>query len=139
PVRIRLDVSGSASEGADYASLPHVGVLNLGVQAVAIDLTVAGDDGLFAGHETATVTLDQDENDDGQADNAFFVANGSASITIADSPHTVTAKAAGNALEGGADGEILVTLSGRNESGAPLTVEYSVAGDAVPGADYTAL
>src|SRR5690606_31939490 len=64
PVRIPLDVSGSASEGADYAPLPHVVVLNLGVQAVAIDVTAPGDDGLFEGDETVTVTLDQDENDD---------------------------------------------------------------------------
>ncbi|HEX7062171.1 MAG TPA: Calx-beta domain-containing protein [Woeseiaceae bacterium] len=138
-VRVPLEISGSATEGADYAPLPHVVVLNLGAQSLAIDVTVSGDDGLFEGDETVTVTLDEDEDDDGQPDGAFFVGNGSASITIVDSPHTVTAEAAGNALEGGEEGEILVRLSGRNESGAPLTVDYSVAGDAEPGVDYTAL
>ncbi len=66
--------------------------------------------------------------------------DGTATVTIRDSEHTVTAASRSNASENPpADGQIEVSLGARNASSDPLTVEYSVAGTATPAVDYIAL
>ena len=142
PVRIPLAVSGSATEGVDYGRLPDRVTLSFGQPAILIDVVPRGNDGLFEGDETVTVMLrreDEDDGDDEDDDDGFIVSGSGATVTIADSAHTVTAERRADALEGSEPGEIVVSLGARNESGSSLEVSYSVAGDAEPGSDYEPL
>src|SRR5690606_6267631 len=84
------------------------------------------------GDETVMVTL-QDEGD-------VVVVARTASITISDSPHSVTAERKSDATENPVTaGEIMVSLGARNESGSDLSVDYTVAGTATAGTDYESL
>jgi hypothetical protein len=130
-VRVPLATSGSATEGADYEPLPENVVLTFTRPSVTLDIVAAGSDNVFEGDETATVTL--------QPGAGYVVSGGPASVTIADSPHSVSVEPSADAVEGAEDGEFVVSLGARNESGAPLTIEYSIDGTAEPGTDYEEL
>ncbi|HZD53664.1 MAG TPA: Calx-beta domain-containing protein, partial [Woeseiaceae bacterium] len=137
-VRVALSVSGSASEGVDYSPLPDTVQLSFGQQRATVDVTVGGDDAVFEGDESVTVKLEKDKEGEGGGD--VVIQNDTATVTIADSSYGVSVAAGENVTEGSGDsGEFVVTLSGRNESGKALDIEYTVAGSAEPGSDYKAL
>ncbi len=132
-VEVTYTIGGSASPGEDYAALPGSTTLGSGQAEAPIAVEVAGNDGAFEGSENVTITLQDVPGD-------VVVVDASATVTIEDSPHSVTAMGAGDANEGsGENGRIDVSLGASNESGAGLEVSYSVGGSATPGADYTAL
>ncbi|MGH8194290.1 MAG: Calx-beta domain-containing protein, partial [Woeseiaceae bacterium] len=156
PVTINYSITGSASAGDDYAPLSGSARLEARGSEVSIAIEVPGNDGVFEGDETVTITMleeegggggddddDDDDDDDGDDDNddgGVIVVDGTATVTILDSPHSVTASTSANASENPAsDGRISVSLGARNESGDGLTVQYSVAGTATPAIDYVAL
>jgi hypothetical protein len=68
------------------------------------------------------------------------VGNATATVTISDSSYSVTASRVSNAVEDPLSaGEIEVSLTAENLSGAPLRVEYTVSGTATPDTDYEAV
>jgi len=130
-VTIAYTVSGTAEGGADYAALDGMLTLNQFQAEATIPIIVSGDDALFEGEETAVVTLQEDP------DNGVIVGNATATVTISDSSHSVTASRVSNAVEDPlVAGEIEVSLNAENLSGAPLRVEYTVSGTATPDTDY---
>ncbi len=132
-VEVPYTVGGSASPGEDYASLSGSVSLGAGQAEATIDVDVTGNDGAFEGGENVTITLQAVAGD-------VVVVGGPATVTIADSSHSVTAESAGNADEdSGTGGRIDVSLGASNESGAELDVSYTVGGSATPGTDYAEL
>jgi len=132
PATVSYQVSGTATPGADYAALSGSVTLGLFQSSVAIPVNVPGDDGLFEGDEFVSIRL--------IAGTGITVANDTAQVDIADSPHTVSAATGANASEGPvAPGQVVVSLSGQNQSGDSVIVDYTVAGSATPGTDYAAL
>ena len=131
---VAYQVSGSATSGEDYA--PLSGSVTFGIfQAEAeILVSVPGDDGLFEGDETVTVTLlDGDSYD-------IHPQQNQATVTIADSTYSVTIESGGNVAEdAGSPGELVVSLGAENQSGQALVVQYDVGGTASAGTDYEAL
>ncbi|HWM29559.1 MAG TPA: Calx-beta domain-containing protein, partial [Woeseiaceae bacterium] len=110
-IRIEYEISGSASPGDDYTQLSGEVMLNPGVLSqVPIAVRVPGNDNVFEGDETVTITLLEDDD--------YVVNSGPATVTILDSPHSVTASTGSNATENpvGA-GQINVSLGASNESG----------------------
>ncbi|MGH8193748.1 MAG: Calx-beta domain-containing protein [Woeseiaceae bacterium] len=131
-VIVNYEVTGTATEGADYAALSGSVTLSLFVSEEEVPITVTGSDGLFEGDESVTIRLVPSSN--------YEIATDSATVNIADTPHSVTVSAGANATEDPvAAGELLVSLGARNESGATVAVDYTVDGTATPGTDYAAL
>ena len=133
-VEVGYSIAGSATNGADYATLSGSVSLAAGQAEAVIEVELGGNDNAFEGSENVTITL--------QAVPGDVAISGAemATVTIADSSHAVTASSAGNANEdSGANGRIDVSLGARNESGAALNVSYSVGGSATPGTDYVEL
>lgn len=131
---ITYSVSGSASPGADYTALSGSVTIAAGSTDASIPVNVPGADQLFEGEESVIITLE------GSDDPTVTFAQNTATVTIADSAYAVTASAIANASEDPvSNGELRVSLDAENQSGAPLTVDYSVSGTASPGVDYQAL
>lgn len=131
---VQYAVSGTATNGEDYASLSGSVTFGLFQGEVQIPVDVSGDDGLFEGDETVTITLlDGAGYDVGDQERQ-------ATVTIADSPHAVTVESGGDLDENaGNPGQFIVSLDGGNGSGQALVVQYDVGGTAFPGTDYESL
>ncbi len=133
-VTIAYTVSGTATPGDDYTPLSGSVSLRLLQSDAVITVEVPGDDGVFEGDETVTITLDEQES------SGVNVVDGVATVTIADSPHSVFIAESTDAGEGPLSaGTAVVSLGARNESGGDLSVDYEVAGSATAGTDYEAL
>ena len=134
PLTVTYSVSGSATSGADYVALKGSVTVPAGASAAEI-LVYAVEDGLFEGDETVVVTLTATPT----SGYAVDPVSSSATVTIRDSSNRVTIALAKPALAigGASSGHLAVTREGPTTSS--LEVEYSVAGDAVAGADYAAL
>jgi len=126
------DVTGTATEGADYAALSGSVSFTLFQSTATITVNVTGDDGLFEGDETVTVTL--------RESGSVSVANDTATVDIRDAPYAVTAATGSHATEGPVKpGEVIVSIGAQNRSGSSIIVDYSVDGSASPGTDYASL
>jgi hypothetical protein len=133
-----LDVSftlgGTATEGIDYTALARTVTIPASQTSATITVTPI-DDSLVEGPETVIVTL--------AAGTGYTVgAPSSATVTIADDESgalpTVTIVATDDhAAEPNDPGEYTVTRTGN--AAAPLTVFYTMSGDAINGTDYTTL
>lgn len=134
PVTVVYTVSGTASPGEDYTPLSGSVSLGLLQSDAAIAVQVPGDDETLEGEESVTITLDE------QASSGVTVVNGVATVTIADSEHSVSIAESSNATEGPVSaGTVVVSLGARNESGEDLAVDYEIAGSATAGSDYETL
>ena len=131
-VTLEYSVGGTASPGEDFDELPGTVTLGEEQDQASISINVPGDDEAFEGDETVRITL--------QAAQDVRFESSQATITIADSDHSVTVSRVSNASENPLDvGTFRVSLGARNASGADLRVEYDVAGTASAGSDYQAL
>ncbi|MEO7298211.1 MAG: Calx-beta domain-containing protein [Verrucomicrobiota bacterium] len=125
-------ISGTASKGVDYASLP--GSVTIPAGSVNAMVTVNPiDDSLVEGNETTVLTL---------AANAAYVTGspGSATVTIADNdgPPTIAITDSDmNVVEAGGIG--VFTISRPSVSSSNLTVFYTLSGTAGNGLDYASL
>lgn len=133
PATVSYTVSGTATGGEDYTALPGSVTLNFFQRQATIPVNVPGNDGVFEGDETVTITLRETAG-------VSIGGNASATVTIFDSPHSVTVQTASNATENPVSaGEIVISLNAANESGAPIAVTFSVSGTATSGVDYLPL
>jgi uncharacterized repeat protein (TIGR01451 family) len=131
-LEVNYSVSGTATNGVDYAALSGHRTIPAGASNATIIVTPINDK-FFEGDETVVVTL--------SADAAYVLGNPcSASVTIADNDMpTVTIKATDKVASesGGNKGKLTITRNG--DSSQPLTVNYTVSGTATNGPDYAML
>ncbi|MEM8588744.1 MAG: Calx-beta domain-containing protein, partial [Pseudomonadota bacterium] len=137
PVTITFEVSGSATEGADYETLTRTVTIPAGTNPSAtIDIAVIDDD--FAENlEDVIVTLVSTDNTSVTVD----ASADSATVTIADDAADaalISIEATDpSASEAGDPGQFTVFLAG--ETDQPVVVTFEVSGSATEGGDYVSL
>ena len=134
---VSYTVSGTATGGSDYTTLPASVTIAAGSSSAVIVVDVL-DDQIIEGSESLVVTLTGTNHAA-----AAIAANNLATVTIADDDATTVSIAAtdGAASEpGGNDGLLTVTLAG-SKLAPPggIAVAYTVNGTATAGADYSSL
>lgn len=130
---VNFTISGTATNGTDYETLPTSVVIPAGKSSVTLDLTPK-DDQLLEGNETAIVTL--------AADVHYTIgANAAATINLADDdvPPTVTVSATDNAAAEPGSNTGTWTFTRTGNLTQDLTVLFDITGTATSGTDYTAL
>ena len=131
---ISFVVTGTATEGTDYAAIGASVTIPAGDTSATIAVDVA-DDAIIESDETVIVTLGAVTAGDPAIS---VVGSPNATVTIADEDTgTVTIANGGDAAEPGTDGAFTVTFS--NQADSDTVVSYTVAGTATSGSDYNAL
>ncbi|HEV8395116.1 MAG TPA: PKD domain-containing protein [Vicinamibacterales bacterium] len=129
---VQYRLSGSATNGSDYASLSGVVTIPAGLASATVQVRPV-DDPDFEGAETVDVTV--------QPDGAYTVGSPSgATVTIADNDRPVVTIVAtdASAAEAGPDtGTFTITRTGPTT--VALRVTFSATGSAQSGNDYVAL
>lgn len=137
PITFQLDPSGgSAGATSDYANFAAttVSIPNGATSANVLVATV--DDALLEGNETIEATLSSSSH------SAVTIGTATASSTITDNETaTVNVIASQPSADENpsSNGEFTISISKTNNTGSPITVNYSVSGTATSGADYAAL
>ena len=141
---INYNITGDATPGDDYTELGNMITIPAGETSVTLDLVALTDEEI---EEDETVILTLDTGDSYTAGTST-----EATITIIDTTTIpdpiettpgefavplVDVIAGEDATEGGEPGTFIFTLS--QTSTNEITVDYSVGGDAISGADYTPL
>jgi gliding motility-associated-like protein len=137
-ITVTYSVSGTATAGADYASLSGTVIIPAGQNSVTLPVTVI-DDQLIENNETVIVTL----GGASAGTLGSFTATGTATVTIADDDAAanvlnVTASIA-NAAEPSTNGAFTISLPGTAKAAGDIAVNYTISGTAKPGVDYVAL
>jgi hypothetical protein len=130
---VRYSVSGTATNGEDYAALPGWVTIPAGATWAPVDLVIQGDARLEAS-ETAILTL--------EPSSSYRVGSpAAASVRITEldgqsaKPRVSVSAVDPNASEpGGADGSFAVTRTG--STAASLLIDMVVAGSALEGTDF---
>ncbi|NIU06024.1 MAG: DUF2341 domain-containing protein [Gammaproteobacteria bacterium] len=136
---VSYTVTGTATSGSDFTALSGSVSIAAGATSATIDVS-ALDDALLESAETVIVTLDTITS--GDAGISIDGAANSDTVIIADNESatvTVSANDAAAAESGSDPGQLTVDLGTVNNTGAPITVSYTVSGTASAGTDYTAL
>ena len=135
---VNYTVSGTASAGADYVSLPGSVTIPAGASSATVLVDVLNDQ-IVENSETVVVTLTGTNH----ASATIHATNNSATVTIADDDNTtvsITASDASGAEPGSNDAQFTVTLDGGKLAPAGgILVNYTLSGTASGGSDYTAL
>ena len=138
PLSVTFTLTGTATNGADYTSLPLTANFAAGAATTTVIVNPAADDIFNEGAETVVLTL-------GVTTPYELGSPASATVTIADTPEppkfvSVSATDA-QAGETGADsGTFTLTRSGSAQAlAAPLSVTFTLTGTATNGADYASL
>jgi len=130
---VNFTAGGSAVNGTDYTSIGTSVSITAGATTKTITITPT-DDAIVEGNETLVVTL-------ASGTGYSLGAPGNAAVAITDNEAvptvTLTASDASAAESGGDTATLWVTLSA--VSSANTVVNFTVAGSATSGADYTAL
>ena len=127
---VNYAMSGTATPGADYATLSGVVLIPAGQSSTTVPLTVI-DDKNVEPNETVTATI---------TPNAAFTIGSPAAATITildDDFMTVTVSATANAAEPATPGQFTVQRDG--DLTEALVVNYNVSGTASNGVDYATL
>jgi hypothetical protein len=131
PLVVFYTVSGTATPGADYESIPLAVEIPTGQASVSIPITPLAD-ALAEGPETVIVTL--------TADPAYVVgAADTATVTIADTAAVVTVVATDPAAEEAGVNPGVFTLSRAGNLGVAVAVQFTLGGAAINGVDYEAV
>ncbi|MFC7525540.1 Calx-beta domain-containing protein, partial [Parapedobacter sp. GCM10030251] len=141
PITVDYTVAGTATPGADYSTLTGSVMLPAGQNSVLIPVTVI-DDQVIEGTETVSLTLTG-----GNSTSFAFTAsatNGSASLDITDDDNTaanmeLSVVRTTDAAEPGTNGAFSISLPDGITVAEPVTVNYTVAGTATSGSDYSSL
>ena len=137
-ITVNYTVAGSATAGTDYTALSGSVIIPAGQNSVAIPVLVTNDN-IIEGTETLVATLT------GATSTSFsFSAAGNATVNIADDENIAAnlalsiAKTA-DAAEPSTNGSFSISLPAGITATENVTVNYTVAGSATAGTDYTAL
>jgi hypothetical protein len=131
PLTVIYLIGGTAANGTDYQSIGTSVVIPAGSASATVSITPI-DDALIEGPETVVLTL--------AGDPAYTIGSPSlATVTIADNDFPVVTIAAtdANASEAGPDSGTFTFIRSGGDLSAALTVDFSVAGTATNGFDYT--
>lgn len=142
-ITINYTVSGTAVKGTDYNGITPFhfgGVLTTSGHGATASLTV--DDQIIEGTETVVVTLIS-----ASSPSFTFTLDPAASIAtgrIIDNDNVpanleLSVTKTADAVEAGANGEFTISLPGTTTSTENITVNYTIAGTATNGTDYTNL
>ena len=136
-ITVNYTVDGTATAGDDYAAITGAVVIPAGQNGVTVPVTVA-DDQVIELTETVIMTLAG-----GSSASFTFTGIGSAEVNIADDDNTpanqaLTIANSGDAAEPGTDGIFTVSLPAGITASEAITVNFTVAGTATAGDDYTA-
>ncbi|MGB5931233.1 MAG: Calx-beta domain-containing protein, partial [Cyclobacteriaceae bacterium] len=133
---VSYTISGSATEGDDYAVLTGKVTIPAGSTEANIDVNVTNDN-VLEGDETVTITLSAILGDD---EISIDTDNDEATVTISDSDVATVSITANDATadeSGSNNGQFTLTLS--SVSSTDTEVSYTLSGSATEGSDYTAL
>ena len=147
PVTVTYNVSGSATAGTDYTSLTGTVTFPPGITETTVEVVPLQDE-IEEGDETVIVTLGAEATYElGTSSNAtILILDNDIATTPTPPPMEMETGAvpllsvtsAGNpAEEGEVPGEFIFTLS--QAVSTPITISYSVGGDALSGVDYQPL
>ncbi|WP_421939882.1 Calx-beta domain-containing protein [Pedobacter sp.] len=132
PTTVNFTVSGTATNGTDYASIGTSVVIPAGSTTATIPVTIT-DDQLIEGAENVVLTFSAATNNPG-----ISVTPATATVNIADNDTaTITVVATTNAAEPGTNGLFTFTMS--KASTTATTVNFTVSGSAISGTDYSAI
>lgn len=137
-ITVNYAVTGTATAGKDYAALTGVVIIPAGSNSVDLPLTVI-DDQEVEGTENVTLTVTS-----GTSTGLAFTGSGSESIDIEDDDNTpanmvLTIAKVWDATEPATDGAFSINLPTGIIVSEDITVNYTVAGTATAGTDYTTL
>ncbi|MBO6589852.1 MAG: gliding motility-associated C-terminal domain-containing protein [Muricauda sp.] len=137
PITINFTVGGDATPGGDYTGIGTSVDIPDGSDQATITIVPINDTDVEA-DETVTLTL--------AAGTGYTVgAPASDTVTISsedvapDPVVTISASDASASESPLANGEFTVTLDATNNTGSPITINFTVGGDATPGSDYTGI
>ncbi|WP_185096823.1 Calx-beta domain-containing protein [Chitinophaga barathri] len=143
-ITVNYTVTGTAINGTDYTSLTGTVTFPSGSNSITLPVTV-DDDNIIEITEDVTVTLVGATGVTTASPYNISSTAASAAATIADNDANDPAKTVvgvtngGNATEPATNGAFTISLPAGVTSSEAITVNYTVAGTATPGADYTAL
>ncbi|HWV66642.1 Calx-beta domain-containing protein [Chitinophaga sp.] len=140
-ITVNYTIGGTATNGTDYTTLTGTATIPAGQNSVAVPVTVTNDQ-VIENTETVMLTITG-----GSSTNFTYTAsttNASASADITDDDNTAANRVLsvsndGNAAEPGTAGSFTVRLPAGITSSVPITVNYTIAGSATSGTDYTAI
>ncbi|MBO0322827.1 hypothetical protein J0X14_11010, partial [Muricauda sp. CAU 1633] len=137
PLTVNFTVGGDATSGSDYTGIGTSVAIPDGSDQATITITPVNDTDVEA-DETVTVTL--------AAGTGYTVgAPSSDTVTIEsedvapDPVATITASDDTATESPLTTGEFTVSLDATNNTGSPITVNFTVGGDATSGSDYTGI
>jgi len=138
-IGLQYSISGTATNGDDYATLSGSISIEDGESTAELSVTFT-DDNDVEESETLILTLDAD----GQPDGISLADNSSATVTINDNDEAFSSTASitatdAEASEDGDNGTFLIALDKTNDSGETIDLEYQISGTATSGTDYTSL
>jgi len=135
PITVYYTISGDASNGNDYNLISNAAVIPNGQSAVTVPIEVINDN-LVESTESVTLTLNNTTNPnvtiDGGSNNAAITITSEDTVFAATTSIVTTT----NASEPSTNGVFTVSLDTINTSGSPITVNYTVGGNATNGGDY---
>ncbi|HSR59900.1 MAG TPA: Calx-beta domain-containing protein, partial [Robiginitalea sp.] len=133
-ITVDYTVTGSADAGSDYNTLSGSVSIANGAQNATITVTPINDTAI-EGTETVIVTLDP-----GTGYTVGSPASATVNISSEDGAvATITATDASASESPLGTGQFTVSLSGTNNTGSAITVDYTVTGSADAGSDYNTL
>ena len=137
-ITVTYTVSGTATPGADYATLTGTALIPAGQSSVTIPVSVL-DDNVVENAETVVVTLSTVN----QVGVTIDPTKTSATVTLNDDDATTVSVSAPDPTgseSGSDDGQFLVSLdNGKTAPAEGIQVTYTVNGTATSGADYATL
>ena len=135
PLNVAVALSGSATNGTDYQSIPATIVIPAGESQAVVDLIPLSDD-LIEGTETATLTISTASEYIRSASSSDYA--GTIAITDAQTPIVSLVASDATASEAGNDPGIFVITRTGNSS-QPLVVQLGLTGSALQGVDYATI
>ncbi|SEW22452.1 gliding motility-associated C-terminal domain-containing protein [Chitinophaga sp. YR573] len=143
PVTITYTISGTASGGIDYTSLPLTAIIPANSNGYTMPVSVI-DDNIIEGTETVVLTVTGVSSSPVLTPAPFtFDATKTTSINITDDDNadmnvTVTVSDA-TAAEPGDNGEFTFSVAPGKVTSVPVIVNYTITGTAINGTDYTTI
>nr|WP_319401544.1 Calx-beta domain-containing protein [uncultured Carboxylicivirga sp.] len=130
---ITIDITGTATNGTDFNTIPTTITLPASANSVTIPVDVI-DDNIIEENETVIVTLKSTNNSDVTIDSPT-----NATVTIADNDAnaTISIEATNQASEGGNDGLFTITSSAVSLSDTEITID--ITGTATNGTDFNTI
>ncbi|HAA13410.1 MAG TPA: hypothetical protein DCE41_17660, partial [Cytophagales bacterium] len=136
-ISILYTIGGTATNGTDYSTLSGTVDIADGQTSATIAVTIT-DDSDDEDDEYVSLTIDTGDLPTGISAGTTI----SDTLTIADNDFVTTAEIEvtdSTATEDGNNAEFTITLAKTNDTGATISIPYTVGGTATDGTDYTSL